>query len=128
MGTYFVNMKETIKIEKEFESSGTEEESSQAMKILRPGALGHKTSSKFKEILAERKEKRNQAASTSKVSDSKLQDLMSKTFFTEKKERSKILSQNELLKRHQNLSYINNTIDLRETYQTSAISNSSTIE
>jgi hypothetical protein len=47
MDKYFTGMKDNVKIMKEFESSGTEEESASAMKKLRPDAL-----LKFKDILS----------------------------------------------------------------------------
>lgn len=53
MGKYYSQIKDNIKLMKEFESSGTDEESTQAMKALRP-----KTSFKFKEYLAKESERR----------------------------------------------------------------------
>ena len=47
MDKYFTGMKDNAKIMKEFESSGTEEESASAMKKLRPDAI-----LKFKDILS----------------------------------------------------------------------------
>ena len=47
MGRYYHGMKDTLKIQKAFESSDTEEESSMAMKALRPKA----NKSKFKDLV-----------------------------------------------------------------------------
>lgn len=53
MGKYFDNIKENLKIMQEFESSETEEESSSAMKVLRPNLLGvSRVNTKFKDIVA----------------------------------------------------------------------------
>lgn len=58
MGKYFENIKDNLKIMQEFESSETEEESSSAMKALRPNLIVSKVSHKFKDVLAQESARR----------------------------------------------------------------------
>eukprot|EP00347_Sterkiella_histriomuscorum_P017727 403348226 len=130
MGKYFQNIKENLKIMKEFESSETEEESQSAMKILRPQLAVGRTNSKFKDIVAIESEKKNKKNKSYKYYQAvtKNLDRLNQTFQSEQKTDKKMLSQNELLRKFNNKSNQNTTtIDQRETYQTT-ISNFSVVD
>ncbi|CDW75762.1 UNKNOWN [Stylonychia lemnae] len=123
MAQYFDNMKDSLRIMKEFESSGTDEESSSAMKALRPNVKNFENSSqKFKEVVAQESARRKKMMYSNKNFYSITKDFnkMNKTFITQDQSTKKdkiIIPQNELIRRYNNKSINQTTIENKETYE-----------
>ena len=106
MSQYFDNMKDNLRIMQEFESSGTDEESSLAMKALRPNMDNFENSNqKFKDIVAKESARRKKLMYSNKTvySISRNRQRMNKTFLetdSNLKKDKYDLPQNELIKRY----------------------------